>query len=201
MRAYSHVLVRAHSRGTATQANAAGRRIGTCVSCGRRPLRHLLHVALKLVRNAKRSKAPASSEERREVAQQPTTAAGERLGAVDQTGDNLLSPGEQSLTAGQRGESDSPNFLPITAGIRRPSCPWNFDYTAEAREARVQGPMRLSCNVVIDGTVEGCTVLDTLPYLTDSVLKATEKVKCSKATLNGTAVAASRIQNIRFVLT
>jgi outer membrane biosynthesis protein TonB len=79
-------------------------------------------------------------------------------------------------------------------------CQWNIDYSAEAREAGIEGTVLFQCMLDRDGLLKHCAVVKGPAPLSQIVLAHIEKARC-KAGERTMARAPMRIsQEVRFVL-
>jgi TonB family protein len=142
----------------------------------------------------------ASIAQPAQLEKQTPETTGEWTGIAQRAGDNLRSPGDDPVTAGQRGDAETLGVLQLSPGMVRPRCNWQFDYTPEAKEAGVEGTLGFRCDVLADGTVQNCAVTAPLPHLNGTVLEAARRARCEPAQLDGVAVAVNLEQNVQFVL-
>lgn len=61
-------------------------------------------------------------------------------------------------------------------------------YTTEALEHEIEGTMLVRCVVSIQGTVHGCRVVQSLPFMDRAVIDALEQRRYAPALENGTPV-------------
>jgi TonB family protein len=73
-------------------------------------------------------------------------------------------------------------------------------YPREAREARVQGTMLVRCVITTTGTLQGCRVLQSLPYLEQPVLEALAHRRYTPVLYQGRAVNVAYVIPLRFEL-
>jgi periplasmic protein TonB len=114
--------------------------------------------------------------------------------------------GESSGDSGSTGSSnDNPgaggtDVVPFGEGMTMPRCGWHIDYTREALEARSTGTVILKCNVMADGSVQGCRALKSVAHMTEAVLAGAAKTRCTPATFQGKPVSVSITQTITLAL-
>ncbi len=69
----------------------------------------------------------------------------------------------------------NPDLVPFGEGMTRPVLLERVKpvtYTTQALEARVEGTMIVRCTITVEGRVERCTVVKTLPFLEQAVLES-----------------------------
>ena len=94
------------------------------------------------------------------------------------------------------------DVVPFGEGMTRPKLvtPGKpVSYSREAIEARVEGTMIVKCTITVDGQVEKCTVLKTLPFLEEAVLQSLYSSRYSPVTFQGKPVAVGYTFNVRLV--
>jgi hypothetical protein len=116
-------------------------------------------------------------------------------------------PAPPPAVAAARAEAATPVALvvkntdpvPFTEGMTRPERlkGKNIQYTPEALAANVEGVMKVKCIITVQGHVEVCKVLETLPHMEQAVLDALTSRTYSPATLHGRPVAVEYTFNIR----
>jgi TonB family protein len=74
------------------------------------------------------------------------------------------------------------------------------EYTQEAIERAVHGPMTVKCVVGADGTVRKCRVLKGLPFMNDAVVDALSQRRYKPATARGRPVDVYYTFNLRLTL-
>jgi serine/threonine-protein kinase len=91
--------------------------------------------------------------------------------------------------------------LPFMEGMGRPEQLEGKDivYTREAMAARVQGLMMVKCTITVQGRVENCRVLKTLPHMERAVLESLRSRVFKPITYQGRTVAVDYVFNIRLV--
>ena len=72
-------------------------------------------------------------------------------------------------------------------------------YTREALEARVEGTMIVRCTITVEGRVEKCQVLKSLPFLEQAVLENLYSSRYKPVTFQGKPVAVGYTFNVRLV--
>jgi serine/threonine-protein kinase len=97
-----------------------------------------------------------------------------------------------------------PNVVvPFSDGMTRPvqlseSIP--IAYTREAREVRAEGIMAARCVITVQGTVERCRVIKSVPMMEETVIKSFESRHFRPAELNGQPVAVWYLMTVRLSL-
>ncbi len=94
------------------------------------------------------------------------------------------------------------DVVPFGEGMTRPrliSPGKPVSYSREALEARVEGTMIVKCTITIEGTVERCSVLKTLPFLEDAVLESLYSSRYAPVTYQGKPVAVGYTFNVKLV--
>jgi serine/threonine-protein kinase len=136
---------------------------------------------------------PAAANPTKEAALEPGA-----IGAVAAT-PAMGGLGVPQLPTAARATGNRP--LPFMEGMDRPEQLEGKDivYTREAMAARVQGPMMVKCTITVQGRVENCRVLKTLPYMEQAVLESLRSRVYKPITYQGRAVAVDYIFNIRLV--
>jgi len=74
------------------------------------------------------------------------------------------------------------------------------EYTEQAMEHEVQGVMIVKCVVTTDGTVYGCRVLKSLPFMDRQVISALERSRYEPYLVNGRPVEIDMTFRIRLQL-
>ena len=74
------------------------------------------------------------------------------------------------------------------------------EYTLEAIRAHVQGLMVVRCVITIEGRVESCRVVKTLPHMERAVLTALEARRYRPVLRDGRPIAVDYVFNVRLVL-
>lgn len=87
------------------------------------------------------------------------------------------------------------DFTRMTNPVKLEGC--GPRYTWAAREAHVQGIIRVKCVVTEAGRLESCKFIQSLPYMEKSVLAALETWRFTPATYDGRPIAVSYVINIR----
>jgi protein TonB len=75
-----------------------------------------------------------------------------------------------------------------------------IEYTNQALEHEVQGLMIVKCVVTVEGSVYGCRVLKTLPFMDRTVVVALERTRYQPYLLNGRPVEIDMTFKIRLTL-
>jgi periplasmic protein TonB len=119
----------------------------------------------------------------------------------DETNEGASGEGNGPATGGTPGTADGQgtDFIAFGEGMTKPQCAWDFEYTREAREARSEGLLILKCNIMADGTVSGCRAIKGVPHMTEAVLAAAARTKCTPATFQGQPVSVSVTQSLRLI--
>ena len=76
----------------------------------------------------------------------------------------------------------------------------NPEYTPQALEHEVEGLMIVKCVVTTDGTVYGCRVLKSLPFMDRQVISALERSRYEPYLVNGRPVEIDMTFRIRLQL-
>lgn len=76
----------------------------------------------------------------------------------------------------------------------------NPEYTSQAVEHGVEGPMMVHCVVTVEGKVRACKVLKGLPFMNQPVLDALERRKYRPALAQGRPVGVFYTFNLRLRL-
>ncbi|HTJ81131.1 MAG TPA: TonB family protein [Polyangiaceae bacterium] len=81
--------------------------------------------------------------------------------------------------------------IPFGPGMDRPHKIGGPDpaYTREAREAHVEGKMLVQCVITVDGSLSGCKVLKSLPFMDSAVLSALAQQRWAPAQVDGKPVS------------
>ncbi len=74
------------------------------------------------------------------------------------------------------------------------------EYTRPALEARVEGTMVVRCVVTVEGRVQNCRPVKSLPYMDDAVIEALLSRKYRPATYQGRPIAVDYVFTVRLVL-
>ena len=72
-------------------------------------------------------------------------------------------------------------------------------YSREALEAHIEGTMIVKCSITVEGRVERCTVLKTLPFLEEAVLENLYTSHYAPVTFQGKPVAVGYTFNVKLV--
>jgi protein TonB len=70
--------------------------------------------------------------------------------------------------------------------------------TSDALAARVQGSMLVRCALTVEGAVTECSVIKSLPFMDETVLRALQARRYKPVTFEGKAVSVWYIFNLRF---
>jgi outer membrane biosynthesis protein TonB len=92
------------------------------------------------------------------------------------------------------------DLLPFGDGMTRPVLVERgkpVQYSREALEAKVDGTMIIRCTITVEGRVERCVVLKTLPFLEQAVLENLYSSRYSPVTFQGKPVAVGYTFNVR----
>jgi periplasmic protein TonB len=73
-------------------------------------------------------------------------------------------------------------------------------YTRKALEREVEGLMIVKCVVTLEGRVQDCRVLKSLPFMDSAVVSALERKRYKPATLNGTPIEVDYVFRLNFRL-
>ncbi|MCC6522547.1 MAG: energy transducer TonB [Polyangiaceae bacterium] len=92
--------------------------------------------------------------------------------------------------------------IPFGAGMERPHKVAGPDptYTREAREARIEGKMLVQCVITTDGTLSGCSILKSLPFMDQAVLAALAQQRWTPVSFQGQPVSVMYTIPFTFVL-
>jgi len=96
----------------------------------------------------------------------------------------------------------NPDLVPFGEGMSRPVLVERgkpVSYTGEALEAHVEGTMIVRCTITVEGHVEHCVVLKTLPFLEKAVLESLYSSRYSPVTYQGKPVAVGYTFNVKLV--
>jgi hypothetical protein len=94
------------------------------------------------------------------------------------------------------------DLVPFGEGMSRPVLIERgkpVSYTREALEARIEGTMIVRCIITIDGHVEKCVPLKTLPFLEQAVLEMLYSSRYSPVTYQGKPVSVGYTFSIKLV--
>ena len=75
-----------------------------------------------------------------------------------------------------------------------------LEYTQTALEKRVEGTMAIRCVITVDGTVHGCRVIKSLPFMDKAAISALERRRYKPATRAGKPVDVYYTFNITLTL-
>jgi len=141
------------------------------------------------------SGATQSEAEAREPA--PAAAGGPKTTATQPA----ASANAPSSTSGSAA-TPAPTVMAFSGGMNRPMLLSGHDpvYTAEAREAHVEGTMVARCTITTSGSVTGCRLLKSLPHMDKSVLDALYSRRYTPVIWEGKPVPVSYTFNIRVVI-
>jgi protein TonB len=73
-------------------------------------------------------------------------------------------------------------------------------YPRAAREARVEGTLLAKCVITTEGTLRGCTIIKSLPFLDEPVLTALARRRYAPVMFQGRAVNVEYVISLRFEL-
>ena len=92
--------------------------------------------------------------------------------------------------------------MSFSGGMTRPMLLSGRDpiYTAQAREAKVEGTMVARCTITTAGSVTNCRILKSLPHMEKSVLDALYSRRYTPVMWEGKPVAVNYVFNIRLVM-
>ena len=94
------------------------------------------------------------------------------------------------------------DLVPFGEGMTRPVLVERgkpVSYTSQALEARVEGTMIVRCTITVDGRVENCVVLKTLPFLEKEVLESLYSSRYAPVTYQGKPVSVGYTFNVKLV--
>ncbi|XXF75804.1 TonB family protein [Myxococcaceae bacterium GXIMD 01537] len=108
--------------------------------------------------------------------------------------------GVPQLPVGVRPATNGP--MPFMEGMDRPEQLEGKDivYTREALAAKVQGQMLVKCTITVQGRVENCRVLKSLPHMEQPVVESLRSRVYKPIVYQGKPVAVDYVFNIRLVL-
>jgi protein TonB len=92
--------------------------------------------------------------------------------------------------------------LPFGEGMNRPQRVGGPEpvYPREAREAKVEGTLLVKCVITTAGTLRGCRVLKSLPFLDQPVLEALAQQRYTPVTFQGRPVDVEYVIPFKFKL-
>jgi protein TonB len=97
-----------------------------------------------------------------------------------------------------------PSFtvLPFGEGMNRPQrvAGPEPDYPRQAREAKVEGTMLVKCVITTSGTLRGCRIIKSLPFLDQPVLEALAQQRYTPVTFQGRPVDVEYVIPFKFKL-
>jgi protein TonB len=81
--------------------------------------------------------------------------------------------------------------IPFGAGMNRPSRISGADptFTREANEAKVEGLALVKCVITTSGSLTGCSMLKSLPFMDQAILSAVSQWKMTPVVFNGRPVS------------
>ena len=94
------------------------------------------------------------------------------------------------------------DLVPFGEGMTRPVLVERgkpVSYTPQALEARVEGTMVVRCIITVEGHVEKCLVLKTLPFLEQAVLESLYSSRYSPVTYQGKPIAVGYTFGVKLV--
>jgi eukaryotic-like serine/threonine-protein kinase len=124
-----------------------------------------------------------------------STAKGQPAGAVAAVAPPVAS-------AAQAAPVPNGDLVPFGEGMTRPVLIERakpVSYTPQALEARVEGTMVVRCIITVEGHVEKCLVLKTLPFLEQAVLESLYSSRYSPVTYQGKPVAVGYTFSVKLV--
>ncbi len=101
-----------------------------------------------------------------------------------------------TVIGGESGQGGT-DIVAFGDGMTKPRCAWNIEYTREAREAQIEGLALLKCNIMADGSVQGCRIVKGLEHMSEAILSAATRTRCSPATFQGKAISVNASQSIQ----
>jgi len=107
-----------------------------------------------------------------------------------------------ATTPGAAAALQAGDVVPFGEGMTRPvlMTPGKpVSYSREALEARVEGTMIVKCTITVEGRVERCNVLKTLPFLEEAVLENLYSSRYAPVTFQGKPVAVGYTFNVKLV--
>jgi len=150
---------------------------------------------------------PLSKEEREKERESPAavpvpvplTAQAAQTRAPALASSAALAPAAPGPVAAAPANND---LVPFGEGMSRPVLVERgkpVSYTGEALEAHVEGTMIVRCTITVEGHVEHCVVLKTLPFLEKAVLESLYSSRYSPVTYQGKPVAVGYTFNVKLV--
>lgn len=115
----------------------------------------------------------------------------EAVDSDDQDGNAVVGGAVRGVVGGVVGvPAPSPRQEFDEATMKRPVSVSGPDpgYTKKALEREVEGLMIVKCVVTLEGRVQNCQVLKSLPFMDAAVVSALERRRYKPATLNGTPI-------------
>ncbi len=105
-------------------------------------------------------------------------------------------------TGSAGGGHGATEVLPFGEGMTRPEQTEGRDpvYTREALEAHVEGLMLVKCVVTVEGRLENCRIIKSLPHMDQAVLEALATKRFKPLTYQGRPVAVDYVFPIRLVI-
>jgi protein TonB len=106
------------------------------------------------------------------------------------------------VSGGQVGGQLGGSVLPFGEGMTRPELISGEapHYTPEALAARVEGTMIAKCVITIEGKLESCRIVKSLPYMERAVLDALSTRRYNPVHYQGRPVAVEYVIPIRLVI-
>jgi serine/threonine-protein kinase len=111
-------------------------------------------------------------------------------------------PAASTATSARPAPAPAPTVMSFSGGMTRPMLLSGRDplYTAQAREAKVEGTMVARCTITTGGAVTNCRILKTLPHMDKSVLDALYSRRYTPVMWEGKPIAVNYVFNIRLVM-
>lgn len=115
---------------------------------------------------------------------------------TDTTGGGGGKPGDKGSCVGSACDFDENGMTRpvLIARGREPA------YTPAAQEARIQGLMTVQCVVTLEGRLEQCSVIRSLPHMERAVVEALMTRRYAPATLGGRPLAVRYVFHVRLEL-
>ncbi|HRE92087.1 MAG TPA: energy transducer TonB, partial [Myxococcota bacterium] len=100
------------------------------------------------------------------------------------------------------GTGSATEVVPFGEGMTRPKRLSGDEprYSREALEAGVEGTMIVKCVIEVDGRLENCRVIKSLPYMEKAVLEALDSHRYSPVTFQGRPARVDYTFTIRLVV-
>jgi protein TonB len=148
------------------------------------------------------SQAERSTEEKKEEGDDGGEEGGQPGGVPGGVSGGV--PGGQlgGQLGGKVGGQGTRAVLPFGAGMTRPQRISGRDpvYSKEALAARVEGLMIVRCTITVEGRLDRCRVIKTLPFMERAVLDALATHRYTPVMFQGQPVSVQYVFNIKLVM-